>query len=170
MIKKLLPPYSGFLVYVFVSCISGRRVGVDEVSLLNTGALAGLATGLDLYFLRFILNEVVGNVEGKRKDKFLMFPRFLQMIFNVKYPKIEKRGETLDLKSMGSSTFGLMKQKMKGKFMFQGKYPQVKFSQFAEVSDSTETESSSDRMETKEDVITASEHEEGPVPLVEIVA
>ena len=32
-VKKLLPPYWRFLAHVFVSCISGRRSGVDEISL-----------------------------------------------------------------------------------------------------------------------------------------
>lgn len=92
------------------------------------------------------------------------------MIFSSKYPKLEKRGETIDLKYLGSSTFGLMKQNRKGKFMFEGKFPLVKFGKFAEVSDPSTTESSSAYKEFEDDVITASEHEEDPINLVAIVA
>ena len=76
-IKKLLPSYWRFLFHMFVSCISGRRAGADEISLLNTGAIVALATGFDFNFSRYILNEMVRNVEVKKEDKFLMFPRFL---------------------------------------------------------------------------------------------
>nr|KAJ0204497.1 hypothetical protein LSAT_V11C500233850 [Lactuca sativa] len=133
------------------------------------GAIPALAMGLDFNFSRYILNEMVGNVEGKRKDRFLMFPRFLQMIFNNKYPELEKRGEILDLKSIGSNTFELMKQNRKGKFMFEGKNPLVKFGQFAEVSNASETKSSSDHIETEDEVIIASEHEEEHVAPVAII-
>nr|KAJ0223201.1 hypothetical protein LSAT_V11C200066620 [Lactuca sativa] len=85
---------------------------------------------------------MVGKIEGKGRDKFLMFPRFLRMIFNKKYPELEMRGETIDLKSLDSSTFGLMKQNRKGKFMFEGRFPLVKFGNFVEVSDASATESS----------------------------
>ncbi|KAL7599671.1 hypothetical protein Lser_V15G25567 [Lactuca serriola] len=169
-IKKLLPPYWRFLVHIFISCISGRRAGADEVSLHNTGAIVALAAGLDFNFSRFILDDMVGNIVGKGRDKFLMFPRFLQMIFNKKYLEIEKGGDTIDLKSLGSSTFGLMKQNRKGKFMFKGKHPLVKFGKFAEVSGSSATESSSTYEEYEDDVITASEKEEERVPSVAIVA
>ena len=61
-----------------------------------------------------------------------MYPRFLQLIINNSYPEIKQGGETLDMKSLGSNTFGLMKQNRKGKFMFVGKYPLVKFGLFVE--------------------------------------
>ncbi|CAI9262913.1 unnamed protein product [Lactuca saligna] len=72
------------------------------------------------------------------------------MIFNSKYPELEKIGETIDLKSLGSSTFGLMKQNRKGNFMFDEKYPLLKFGQFAEVRDSS-AKSSSEFIETEDD-------------------
>nr|KAJ0208324.1 hypothetical protein LSAT_V11C500263370 [Lactuca sativa] len=128
-IKKLLPPYWRFLAHVFVSCISGRRAGADEISLLNTGAIVALATGLDFNFFRYILNEM----------------------------------------SFGSTTFGLMKKNRKGKFMFEGKYPLVIFSQFTEVSSASETKISSSFEKTEDEVIIVSKHEEEPVAPVVIV-
>lgn len=126
--------------------------------------------GLEFNFCKYILNEMVENVEWKKKEKFLMYPRFLQLILNIKHPDIERNGETLDVKSLGSNTFGPTKQNRKGKFMFQGKYSLVKFGNFAEVGDVSSPESSSDHIETKEDVITVFDHEEERVPPVTIVA
>nr|KAJ0212894.1 hypothetical protein LSAT_V11C400222420 [Lactuca sativa] len=63
-----------------------------------------------------------------------------------------------------------MKQNRKGKHMFEGKYPLVKFGQFAEVSSVSDTKSSSVYEETEDEVITAFEHEEQHVAPMEIVA
>lgn len=71
--RELLPTYWRFHAHSFIICISGSKAGADEISLLNTGAIAALATGLNFNSSRYILNEMVSNVEGKRKDKFLMF-------------------------------------------------------------------------------------------------
>nr|KAJ0216966.1 hypothetical protein LSAT_V11C300126710 [Lactuca sativa] len=54
--------------------------------------------------------------------------------------------------------------------MFEGKFPLVKFGQFVEVSNASETEISSADEETEDEVITASEHEEEPVSPMEIIA
>ncbi|CAI9303044.1 unnamed protein product [Lactuca saligna] len=42
-IKKLLPPCWKLLAHVFVSCVSSRRSGANEISLANTGAITALA-------------------------------------------------------------------------------------------------------------------------------
>ncbi|KAL7602750.1 hypothetical protein Lser_V15G16330 [Lactuca serriola] len=166
-LKRLLPPYWRFLAHVFVSCISGRRSGADEISLRNAGAIAA---GLDFNFSRFILDELVVNIQGKTKDKFLMYPRFLQIIINEQFPEIPKEGETLDMKSLGPNTVGLIKQNCKGKVTFEGKYPLVKFGIFVESSEASAYHESSDRMTVDDDVIIVSDHEESRVPSVATVA
>ncbi|MFS7965412.1 hypothetical protein Hanom_Chr09g00761941 [Helianthus anomalus] len=51
------------------------------------------------------------NVTGVLKDKFIMYPRFLQMIFNARYLDLERTGNTLDLKPMGPACFGALTSK-----------------------------------------------------------
>ncbi|CAI9264259.1 unnamed protein product [Lactuca saligna] len=92
-LKKLLPPYWRFLAHSFVICISGGKTSADEISLLNIGAIAVLVMDLKFNFSRFVLNEMKNNLQGKRKDNFLMYPRFLQMIFDSQYPDLERRGD-----------------------------------------------------------------------------
>ena len=118
-----------------MSCISGRKSGANEISLVNTGAIAALASGFEFNFSRFILHEMILNIEGNKRDKFFIYPRFLQIIFNVKHSDIERGGETLDLKSIGSSAIGLMKQNRPGKVNFEGKSPLIKFRIFVEESE-----------------------------------
>lgn len=94
--------------------------------------------GLDFKFSKFILKEWIVNIKGKKRDKLLMYPRFLQVIINNKFLETEKEGETLDVKSLASNTLCLMKLNRKGKYMFEGKHPLVKFGIFAESSDESE--------------------------------
>ncbi|CAI9303806.1 unnamed protein product [Lactuca saligna] len=131
-IKNLLPPCWKLLAHVFMSCVSGRRSGANEISLANTGAIAALAAGFEFNFSKFILNEMILNIEGSKRDKFCMYPRFLQIILNVTHPELQRGNDTLDFKSIGPSAFGLMKQKRGRKFVFEGKFPLIKFGIFKE--------------------------------------
>ncbi|CAI9285716.1 unnamed protein product [Lactuca saligna] len=99
-IKKLLPPCWKYLAHVLVSCISGRRSGANEISSANTRAITTLAAGIEFNFSMFIMNELVLNLEENKRDKILMYPRFLQIIFNVMHPELRRGNETLDLKSI----------------------------------------------------------------------
>ncbi|CAI9265703.1 unnamed protein product [Lactuca saligna] len=158
-IKKLLPPYWKYLAHVFVSCISGRRSGANEISLVNIGAIVALASGFEFKFSKFFLHELVLNTERNKRDKFLVYPRFLQIIFNAMHRELQRGNETLDLKSVGPCVFGLMKHKRGGKFGFEGKFPLIKFGIFAEDSDQSDSEDQSIPTETKDVVISTSEPE-----------
>ncbi|CAH1433905.1 unnamed protein product [Lactuca virosa] len=81
------------------------------------------------------------------------------MIINAKYPKLKGRGENLDLKSLGPSTFGLMKQNRKtSKYVFQGTKPLVKFGCFAKIGEDSDS-----------DEVIVSEQEDDNTPPVAIV-
>ncbi|MFS7912591.1 hypothetical protein Hanom_Chr02g00131761 [Helianthus anomalus] len=71
------------------------------------------------------------NVIGVRKDKFFMYPRFLQMIFNARYSDLERSGNTLDLKPMGPSCFGALTPKKGTTSKFEGRIALKNFGQFA---------------------------------------
>ena len=90
----------------------------------------------DYNFSKFVFEEMKSNLVGKKKGLFLMFPRFLQMIFNEKYPQIERTLDTLDMKALGPNTFGLMKQSRKStKVAYQGLKNLVKFGKFFVIED-----------------------------------
>ncbi|CAI9294034.1 unnamed protein product [Lactuca saligna] len=77
------------------------RSGANEISSANTGGITTLASGIEFNFSKFILHELVLNLEGNKRDKFLMYPRFLQIIFNIMHPEPQRRNVTLDLKPVG---------------------------------------------------------------------
>ncbi|XP_076902463.1 uncharacterized protein LOC143557232 [Bidens hawaiensis] len=132
-IKKLFHPYWRYLLHTFFTCISGRKGGLDEISHTQMSAVAALIMGWNYNYSKFIFNEMMSNLRAKKKEMFLMYPRFLQMIFDSHYTDLVKSVETLDMKSMGLNSFGLMKQSRKGaKVVYMGLKPLVKFGRFAE--------------------------------------
>ncbi|CAI9286786.1 unnamed protein product [Lactuca saligna] len=148
-IKKLLPPCWKYLAHLFWSFISGRISGANEISLANTGAIAALAACFEFNFSKFIMNEMTLNLEGRKRDKFWMYPRFLQIILNVTHLELHRGNDTSDFKSIGPSAFGLMKQKIGGKFVFEGKFPLIKCGIFKE-NDKEESEEQSMQMENED--------------------
>ena len=91
-------------------------------------------------FSKYVFEEMKSNILGKKKDLFVMYPRFLQMIFDARYPHIEQSSDTVDMKALGPSTFGLMKQSRKNsKVAYQGKKPLEKFGRFAETAEVHDT-------------------------------
>ncbi|KAL8228514.1 hypothetical protein R6Q57_016098 [Mikania cordata] len=64
-------------------------------------------------FSKFILNYMKGNLKGSKSEMFMMYPRFLQMIFDEIFPGLQ-RG-------------------WRGKYKFEGLHSLKKFGQFAEI-------------------------------------
>nr|GFA19070.1 xylulose kinase-1 [Tanacetum cinerariifolium] len=64
-----------------IATIDGNEVVVTE-SLIRTQLQLNDANGLIYNFSRFILDGMIGNI-GSKRHKFLMYPRFLQMILGI---------------------------------------------------------------------------------------
>ncbi|GJW70149.1 hypothetical protein Tco_0127066 [Tanacetum coccineum] len=79
--KSHFTPQWRFLVHHILHCISPKSCGWDQfVSNLAT-ALICLSTGRIYNFSKLIFDGMVANL--KSKTKFLMYPRFLQMILEI---------------------------------------------------------------------------------------
>ncbi|KAL8201922.1 hypothetical protein R6Q57_011069 [Mikania cordata] len=65
----------------------------------------------------------------------MMYPRFLQMIFDERFPNLQRGVVTRDLKLLSESTFPMMMQNRGGKYKFERLHPLKKFGQFAETED-----------------------------------
>lgn len=132
-VKKLFHPYWRFLIHTFFTCVSGRKGGSDEISHIQMSAVTALIMDWHYNYSKFVFHEMMSNLKGKKKEMFLMYPRFLQMIFDFHYPDLIKSVDTLDMKSMGPNSFGLMKQSRKGsKVVYQGLRALEKFGKFSE--------------------------------------
>ncbi|KAM0040083.1 hypothetical protein Hdeb2414_s0012g00389661 [Helianthus debilis subsp. tardiflorus] len=64
-----------------------------------------------------------------------MYLGFLQMMFNARYPELERSGNTLDLKPLRPACFGALTSKRGTEKKFEELIPLEKFGQFAETED-----------------------------------
>ncbi|MFS7943186.1 hypothetical protein Hanom_Chr06g00497301 [Helianthus anomalus] len=104
-------------------------------NITQSAALVCLITNEPFNYLKYIFEGMKRNVTGVRNDKLLMYPRFLQMILNARYPELGRSGNTLELKPMGPACFGALTPKKGTKKKFEGLIPLEKFGQFAETED-----------------------------------
>ncbi|GJV05293.1 hypothetical protein Tco_1338862 [Tanacetum coccineum] len=79
--KSFFTPQWRFLVHHLLHCISSKSGGWDQFGSNIATALICLSTGRVYNFSKLIFDGMVANL--KSKTKFLMYPRFLQMILNI---------------------------------------------------------------------------------------
>nr|GEW78123.1 retrovirus-related Pol polyprotein from transposon TNT 1-94 [Tanacetum cinerariifolium] len=77
--KAKLSPQLRFLIHTLIHCMSPKSGGWNQFPSSLTSALICMSTGRTYNFSRFIMDGMLGNV-GSKRHKFLMYPRFLQMI------------------------------------------------------------------------------------------
>lgn len=92
MVKKSNVSYNWrFLIHVFIHCLSPRKGGFNEMSFsLATGFVAHV-TGHQFNFFGFLFNNMKRNLEDL-KLKFLLYPRFMQMIINSEEEELMPEG------------------------------------------------------------------------------
>jgi len=131
-VKNLLPSFWRLLAHTFVRFISGRKGVSVEISQIVSSAIVTVVMDCDYNFSKFVFGEMQSNLWGNKKDVFLMYPRFLQIIFDSMHPELEKTPDTLDVKSLGLNTFGLMKQVRKSsKVVFKDVAPPKQMHMFS---------------------------------------
>ncbi|GJY89372.1 hypothetical protein Tco_0504568 [Tanacetum coccineum] len=81
-LKNHLSPQWRFLVHTLMHCLSPKSGSWNQFPSSIATALLCLSTGRVYNFSRFILEGMIGNVKAT-KNKFLMYPRFLQMIVAI---------------------------------------------------------------------------------------
>ncbi|MFS7978080.1 hypothetical protein Hanom_Chr10g00911421 [Helianthus anomalus] len=135
LVKKFVHPYWRLLGHMFILCMTEKRGGTDQLKITRSAAFVCLITNQAFNYSKFIFEGTKRNVTGVRKDKFIMYPRFLQMIFNARYPELKRSGNTLELKPMGHACFGALTTKKGTEKNFEGPVPLEKFVQFSETED-----------------------------------
>ena len=84
--KNKLCPKWRFLVHTLLQCLSPKTGGWDQFSTDLACGIVCLSKGITYNFSRFIFDGMLGNVSAK-KHKFLMYPRFLQIIIGIETQK-----------------------------------------------------------------------------------
>ncbi|GJZ24659.1 hypothetical protein Tco_0562118 [Tanacetum coccineum] len=81
-LKHHFSPQWRFLVHTILHCLSPKAGSWNQFPSSIATALVCLSTGRVYNFSRFILEGMIANVKTK-KNKFLMYPRFLQMLVAI---------------------------------------------------------------------------------------
>ncbi|KAL8232360.1 hypothetical protein R6Q57_002138 [Mikania cordata] len=113
--KKLLHPYWRYLAHVVTQCLSGRKGGYDVLNQTLSSCMVALALGVDFNFSRMIFLDMHANIKGKRKERFLAFPRFIQIVINSRHKNLIPTISTLGVKRIREDIFGYMKMNKRGK-------------------------------------------------------
>ncbi|GJY00181.1 hypothetical protein Tco_0357199 [Tanacetum coccineum] len=106
--KSFFTPQWRFLVHHILHCISSKSDGWDQFGSNIATALICLSTGRVYNFSKLIFDGMVANL--KSKTKFLMYPRFLQMILDI---QTENKHPYLAV-TLTKKIFGNMKRGFKG--------------------------------------------------------
>jgi len=80
--KNLLPPFWRFLAHTFMNCISGSKGGSDEIPSSSITAIVSLVLDWQFNFSRYVLSEMISNINIKKKALFLDVPAL-----SANYPK-----------------------------------------------------------------------------------
>ncbi|KAL8226806.1 hypothetical protein R6Q57_016638 [Mikania cordata] len=89
-LKKLLHPYWRLLAHVLQMCIGGNKGGTYVLNKELSWALVALTLGWRYNFSKMIFEEMKNNLKGLKKGIFMMYPRFIQMVLNDRYPGLEQ--------------------------------------------------------------------------------
>ncbi|GJW46906.1 hypothetical protein Tco_0078552 [Tanacetum coccineum] len=106
--KSFFTPQWRYFVHHLLHCISSKSGGWDQFGSNIATALICLSTGRVYNFSKLIFDGMVANL--KSKTKFLMYPRFLQMILNI---QMEDKHLYLAV-SLTKKIFGNMKRGFRG--------------------------------------------------------
>ncbi|GJY27435.1 putative ribonuclease H-like domain-containing protein [Tanacetum coccineum] len=106
--KSFFTPQWRYLVHHLLHCISSKSGGWDQFGSNIDIALICLSTDRVYNFTKLIFDGMVANL--KSKTKFLMYPRFLQMILNI---QTENKHLYLAV-SLTKKIFGNMKRGFRG--------------------------------------------------------
>ncbi|GJX11012.1 putative ribonuclease H-like domain-containing protein [Tanacetum coccineum] len=106
--KRFFTPQWRFLVHHILHCMSSKSGGWDQFGSNIATALICLSTGRVYNFSKLIFDGMVANL--KSKTKFLMYPRFLQMILDI---QTENKHPYLAV-TLTKKIFGNMKRGFKG--------------------------------------------------------
>ncbi|KAK1441247.1 hypothetical protein QVD17_07090 [Tagetes erecta] len=80
------------LCYVVQQCMSRRSAGFDNFPSDIASPIVAIAENKPFNMSRWIMNGFIFNLVKGKRFKFLMYPRFLQLMINIAYPIIRSEG------------------------------------------------------------------------------
>ncbi|GKC47566.1 hypothetical protein Tco_1065288 [Tanacetum coccineum] len=114
--KGSFSPQWKFLIHTILYCISSKSTGWNEFSTNLASVVICLSKGQNFNFSKLIFDGMLRNLDS---NKFLMYPRFLQLFLNNQLKDLpEPFNDTYDTPSHTKKVFSNMARQSKG---FSGK-------------------------------------------------
>ncbi|MFS7952321.1 hypothetical protein Hanom_Chr07g00605611 [Helianthus anomalus] len=112
--KRDLPMRYKFLLHVLILCISKRRAGYDMANNDLVGLMVALVLNKPFSISKYIFANMKENMTrtGSRttRNKFWMYPRFLQIIMNFQHPGLPKAdNDILKIETMIENSLRIFK-------------------------------------------------------------
>ncbi|HEY5235956.1 MAG TPA: hypothetical protein VIJ14_07250 [Rhabdochlamydiaceae bacterium] len=96
MMKKThLPSTWRFLMHIIIVCLSNRKAGFDVLSHATQSAMTALVLNKPFNFSGLIFSYMKNNTSSRLK--FLLYPRFIQLILDAVAPNLPKVGRRLPI-------------------------------------------------------------------------
>nr|GEZ85592.1 tryptophan--tRNA ligase, cytoplasmic [Tanacetum cinerariifolium] len=101
-----------FLIHTLVQCISAKRTAWNKFSCSMASAVICLAIGRKFNLSKYIFDSMVRNVDSP--TKFLMYPRFLQVIINAQVDDLSSHTNQYTSPALTQKVFVNMRKVGKG--------------------------------------------------------
>ncbi|GJY84900.1 hypothetical protein Tco_0498926, partial [Tanacetum coccineum] len=110
--KAFFSPQWKFLIHTILQYLSAKTTAWNEFSSTMASAIISLATNQKFNFSKYIFDSMVKNVDNV--NKFLMYPRFVQVFMNQKAGDMSNHKRIYVTPSHTKKVFGNMKREGKG--------------------------------------------------------
>ncbi|KAK1421897.1 hypothetical protein QVD17_24618 [Tagetes erecta] len=105
-VKSYLIQEWRYIAHVFIMCLDHRKWGTDGLNLDWARVMMLFCRGQKANLAKLIYNYLLENIHATKAGKWLMYPRFIQMVLNDKLPNLPVVGEVLKIWEMHSRIFG----------------------------------------------------------------
>ncbi|GKC34689.1 hypothetical protein Tco_1047073, partial [Tanacetum coccineum] len=109
--KAFFSPQWKFLIHIILQCLSAKTTAWNEFGSTMASTVICLATNQKFNFSKYIFDNMVKNLEGK--VKFLIYPRFVQVILDKQVEGMSKHKEIYVTPSHTKKIFANMKRQGK---------------------------------------------------------
>ncbi|GJU96289.1 retrovirus-related pol polyprotein from transposon TNT 1-94 [Tanacetum coccineum] len=110
--KAFFSPQWKFLIHTILQCLSSKTTAWNEFSSTMASVIICLATNQKFNFSKYIFESMVKNLDNV--NKFLMYPRFVQVFLNKQVDGMSKHNGIYVIPSHTNKIFGNMKRVGKG--------------------------------------------------------
>ncbi|KAK1428222.1 hypothetical protein QVD17_17051 [Tagetes erecta] len=94
-VKSYLIQEWRYIAHVFIMCLDHRKGGTDGLNLDWARAMVLFCRGQKANLAKLIFNYMLENIHASKGAKWLMYPRFIQMVLNDKLPGLPVIGAEL---------------------------------------------------------------------------